>query len=149
MLRHDKPLPSQEMTRNIATVRATPEHFKDHEARWKHDVKGYSRRAANERQGEADNTYGVGGNEAEASGRASTTFVNVEPRPCTPVADASAPTSSSRPTWDMLPHKPNIKETAEPLHVAKEQQLTLHLGCKYMSDMFSNGGITSAVPPCG
>jgi hypothetical protein len=127
MLRHDKPSPSQEMTRNIATVRATPEHFKDHEARRKHDVKGYNRRAANERQGEADNTPGVGGNEAEASGRASTTFVNVEPRPCTPVAGASAPTSSSRPKWDTRPHKPNIKETAELFHVAKKQHLTLHI----------------------
>jgi len=73
MLRHDKPSPSKETTRNIATVRATPEHFKDHEARWKHDVKGYSRRAANERQGEADNTAGVGGDGTRASSSSATT----------------------------------------------------------------------------
>jgi hypothetical protein len=147
MLRHDKPTPSQETTRNIATVRATPKHFRDHEARWKHDVKGYSRRAANERQGETENTAGVGGDEADASGRASTTFVSVEPRPCTPVAGASVPTPSSRPTWDMLPHKPNIEETTELFHVAKEQHMTLHLGCQYMLDLLSNGGSISAVPP--
>jgi hypothetical protein len=146
MLRHDKPSPSQETTRNIATVRATPEHFKDHEARWKQDVKGYSRRAANERQGETDNTAGVGGDEADASGRASTTFVSIEPRPCTPVAGASAPTSPSRPIWDMLPHKLSIEETAELFHGPKEQHMTLHLGCQYMLDLLSNGDI-SAVPP--
>jgi hypothetical protein len=31
---------------------------------------------------EADSKAGVGGDEADASGRASTTFVSVEPRPC-------------------------------------------------------------------
>jgi hypothetical protein len=61
MLRDGEPSPWQEAARNIATVRATPEHFKSHEARWKHDVKGYIHRAANERQGEADDTAGVGG----------------------------------------------------------------------------------------
>jgi hypothetical protein len=33
MLRDDEPSPSHEAARNIAAVRATPEHFKDHEAR--------------------------------------------------------------------------------------------------------------------
>jgi hypothetical protein len=83
ILRDDEPSPSHKAAENIAAVRATPGHFKDHEARWKHDVKGYSHRAANERHCEADSTVGVWGDEADSSGRASTTFASVEPRLCT------------------------------------------------------------------
>jgi hypothetical protein len=111
MLRDDKPPPSEETTRNIATVRATPKHFKDHEARWKQNVKGYNRRAGNERESEADITAGVGGDEADASGRAFTTLVSVPPwfqgngniRSGTP-ADAGGRTAANAqrdgPGWD-------------------------------------------------
>jgi hypothetical protein len=33
MLRNDEPSPLHEAARNISAVRATPEHFKDHETR--------------------------------------------------------------------------------------------------------------------
>jgi hypothetical protein len=121
LVKHDflgESSPSHEAARNIATVSATPEHFQDREARWKHVVKGHSRRGAPKRQGEANDMADIGGDGADALRRASTTFANVEPQPSTSITAASAPPSSTRPPWDILPHRHTIKQMAELFHVA-------------------------------
>jgi hypothetical protein len=49
LLRDGEPSPSKDVARNNGSVHATPENLWDHKARWKYDVKGYSRRAATKR----------------------------------------------------------------------------------------------------
>jgi hypothetical protein len=133
MLRDSEPRPSHVAARKLATVRATPEHFKVHEARCKHGIKVHSRRAVNEQQGEADDTAGVREDGSNASRRASTTFDSGGPQPSTPTMATSAPYYFIGPTRGMVLHKPTIKQPVELLHVVKEQYMTLHLGCEYLA----------------